>query len=77
MNRKTISHCRPEELSDPMNLYIYAAHVIKGKLPEASHNMMAEFQKRDPENSFVRGYFKFVEKDTLWNRFKRMIGAEQ
>lgn len=75
MDRKTIRHCRPEELSDPMNLYIYAAHVIKGRLPDASHEIMAEIKRKDPENPFVSGYFKFIERETLWSRFKRIIGV--
>lgn len=76
MDRKTISSCKPEELSDPMNLYIYAVHVIKGRLPDYSHDLMIEIKRKEPENSFVRGYFKFIERDNLWSRLKRTIGIK-
>jgi hypothetical protein len=75
MSKKLIGQCKPEEFSDPMNLYIYAVNIIKGKLPQASHELMLDFQKKDPESPFVKGYFKFLEKGTLWSRFKRMIGV--
>ena len=75
VKRRMISDCKPEELSEPMNLYIYAVHVIKERLPDASHDLMVEFRKKDPKNPFVRGYFNFLERDTLWNRFKRILGV--
>lgn len=57
------------ELKDPLNLYIYAVQIAKGKLPEEQHNLMKSW-KRDDE--FVKAYFDFID-DSFWNKFKKFI----
>jgi hypothetical protein len=81
INRKPqtnpIDKCNPEELTDPMSLYIYAARVIGRKLPEKAHAKMEEIQRNDPENSFTKAYFNFLSKDTLWGKIKGFLGAKR
>ncbi len=73
---KRYRDCSLEELDPlPMNLYIYAVYVLKGRLPDEYHDKMVEFLSEDPNNAFVRGYLKSIEKETAWGRMKRFFHA--
>jgi hypothetical protein len=75
MSRRTYRDCALEELDPcPMNLYIYAVHVLKGRLPDWHHEKMVSFLESDPENAFVAGYLKFIKKETIIDRVKRFFG---
>lgn len=71
---KKIGECSPKELQSPFNLYLYAATVLKSKLPPEQHSLMEKFLRESPDEH-VRGYFDFLSKRTLWGRIKRIFGV--
>lgn len=72
---KPLKDCRPGELSgSPMNLYLYAVTVLKGRLPPEQHRVMEALLREKPDE-YVRGYFAFLSRRTLWGRMKGFLGV--
>jgi len=49
-------------MTSPGDSYYYARDVIKGKLPEKMHNMMILHAIKDPDDIWVKEYFKYISK---------------
>lgn len=72
---KPIGECSLEELEgSPMNLYLYAVTVIGGRLPPAQHTAMERLLRENP-NEYVKGYFAFLSRRTMWGRIKGFFGV--
>lgn len=72
---KPLKECDPEELEgSPMNLYLYAATVLKGRLPPKQHRIMERLLRENPDE-YVNGYFSFLSRRTLWGRIRSFLGA--
>lgn len=48
----------------PAHRFMYARDVIKGKLPEDMHNNMVSRGIKNPENFYVKEYFKLLQRLT-------------
>jgi len=72
---KQIRDSTPEELGDsPMNLYLYAVTVLKGRLPLDQHSRMEALLREKPDE-YVRGYFDFLSKRSLLGRILSAFGG--
>lgn len=48
-------------LGDVKACYLYARHVVHGKLPEIMHNYMICESLANPKNDYITGYFKICD----------------
>jgi hypothetical protein len=72
---KPLKDCSPSDLhGSPMNLYLYAVTVLKGRLPPEEHFLMQQLLQENPDE-YVKGYFDFLSRRTFWGRIKRFLGV--
>lgn len=72
---KPLKDCTLEELSgSPMNLYLYAVTVLKGRLPPEQHRIMEGLLREKPDE-YTKGYFAFLSRKTLWGKMKGLLGV--
>jgi len=72
---KPIKDCDPRDLhGSPMNLYLYAVTILKGRLPPEEHRLMERLLRENPDE-YVRKYFSFLSRRTLWGRIRAFLGA--
>jgi hypothetical protein len=72
---KQLKDCDPRELRDsPMNLYLYAVTILGGRLPSEEHKVMERLRQENPDE-YVRGYFRFLSRKTLWGRIRTFLGV--
>jgi len=62
-------------MTDPESSYYCAIHVIKGHLPTKMHNRMLFYAMENPNDGWVKRYFKFIERRENW--VKEFISRNQ
>jgi len=73
---KPLKDCEPRDLrGSPMNLYLYAVTVLKGRLPLEEHRLMEQLRRKNPHDEYVNGYFSFLSNRTPLGRIRKLLGG--